>query len=61
MIVTSMRPLRFIGDSLDVLRELPEEVKDEVGFALERVQRGKMPEKRQAPEGYCTGRAGDCF
>jgi phage-related protein len=27
-----------------VLRELPEEVKKEIGFALERVQRGKMPE-----------------
>jgi phage-related protein len=39
-----MRPLRFVGDSLEVLRELPEGVKDEIGFALERVQRGKMPE-----------------
>jgi phage-related protein len=56
-----MRPLRFIGDSLDVLRELPEEVKDEVGFALERVPEGQDAGKRQAPEGYCTGRAGDCF
>jgi phage-related protein len=44
MTATSMRPLRFMGDSLKVLRELPEEVKDEIGFALERVQRGKMPE-----------------
>jgi phage-related protein len=28
MTAISMRPLRFVGDSLQVLRELPEEVKD---------------------------------
>jgi hypothetical protein len=56
-----MRPLRFVGDSLEVLRELPEEVKDEIGFALERVQRGKMPENAKPLRRYCTRRAGDCF
>jgi len=50
-----MRPLRFTGDSLEVLRELPEEVKDEIRFALERVQRGKTPEKREATEGIAPG------
>src|SRR6266404_2413852 len=43
MIATSMRPVRFMGDSREVLRELPDEVKSEIGFALERVQQGKMP------------------
>jgi phage-related protein len=33
MTATSMKPLRFMGDSLKVLRELSEEVKDEIGFA----------------------------
>ena len=46
-----MRPLRFIGDSLDVLRQLPEEVKDEIGFALERIQRGKTPENAKPLKG----------
>ena len=46
-----MRPLRFVGDSLDVLRDLPEEVKGEIGFALERVQRGKMPENAKPLKG----------
>jgi len=32
-----------MGDSLEVLRKLPDEVKSEIGFALERVQQGKMP------------------
>jgi phage-related protein len=50
-----MRPLRFIGDSLKVLRELPEEVKDEIGFALERVQRGKMPENAKPLKGIAPG------
>ena len=49
------RPLRFVGDSLEVLRELPEEVKDEIGFALERVQRGKMPENAKPLKGIVPG------
>jgi len=50
-----MKPLRFVGDSLDVLRELPEEVKNEVGFALERVQRGKTPENAKPLKGIAPG------
>jgi phage-related protein len=55
MIAPSMKPLRFVGDSLEVLRELPEEVKDEIGFALERVQRGKMPENAKPLKGIAPG------
>src|SRR5260370_11812980 len=55
MKATSMRPLRFTGDSLEVLRELPEEVKDEIGFALERVQRGRMPENAKPLKGIAPG------
>jgi phage-related protein len=50
-----MRPLRFVGDSLEVLRELPEDVKDEIGFALERVQRGKMPDNAKPLKGIAPG------
>lgn len=55
MTLSAMRPLRFIGDSLDVLRDLPEEVKNEIGFALERVQRGKMPENANPLKGIAPG------
>jgi phage-related protein len=55
MIIPSMRPLRFVGDSLEVLRDLPEEVKNEIGFALERVQRGKMPENAKPLKGISPG------
>src|SRR5580700_5132774 len=55
MKAVSMRPLRFTGDSLEVLRELPEEVKDEIGFALERVQRGKTPENAKPLKGIAPG------
>jgi|HubBroStandDraft_3_1064219.scaffolds.fasta_scaffold525662_2 phage-related protein len=49
------RPLRFVGDSLEVLRELREAVKNEIGFALERVQRGKMPENAKPLTGIAPG------
>jgi phage-related protein len=55
MTATSMRPLRLEGDSLEVLRELSEEVKNEIGFALERVQRGKMPENAKPLKGIAPG------
>ena len=39
-----MRPIRFLGDSLKCLREFPEEARQEVGFQLDKVQRGKQPD-----------------
>ncbi len=50
-----MRLLRLVGDSLEVLRGLAEAVKDEIGFALERVQRGKMPENAKPLKGIAPG------
>jgi phage-related protein len=44
-----------MGDSLAVLRDLPEEVKGEVGFALERVQRGSTPENAKPLKGIAPG------
>jgi phage-related protein len=60
MTATSMRPVRFMGDSREVLRELPDEVKSEIGFALERVQQWQDAGECETPEEYCAGRAGDC-
>ena len=44
-----------MGNSREVLRELPEEVQDEIGFALERVQRGTMPENAKPLKGIAPG------
>ena|SRR5207253_7277410 len=55
MIAASMRPVRFMGDSREVLRELPDEVKSEIGFALERVQQGKMPVNAKPLKGIAPG------
>ena len=50
-----MRPVRFMGDSRAVLRQLPDEVKSEIGFALERVQQGKMPVNAKPLKGIAPG------
>lgn len=39
----SLKPLRFIASARDDLRAMPPDVKDQAGFALERVQAGKAP------------------
>ncbi len=38
-----MKPLRFLGDSLKRLREFPESARQDMGFQLDKVQRGEMP------------------
>jgi phage-related protein len=42
------KTLFWVGSSLKDLRDLPEEVKDEVGFALYQVQRGITPQSAKA-------------
>jgi len=39
-----MKPITFLGDSLEVLRAFPHEARRECGLQLDRVQRGLMPE-----------------
>jgi phage-related protein len=39
-----MKPVRFLGDSLDCLREFPTEARQAAGFQLDRVQRGRQPD-----------------
>jgi phage-related protein len=48
----SDKPLFRVGSSLKDLRDLPEEVKDEVGFALYQVQRGLTPRSAKALKGF---------
>ncbi len=38
-----MKPLRFLGDSLKSLREFPEAARQDAGYQLDSVQRGKQP------------------
>lgn len=39
-----MKPVRFLGDSLKCLREFPEDARQDVGYQLDKVQRGKQPD-----------------
>jgi len=38
-----MKPIRFVGDSLKCLREFPQEARHDVGYQLDKVQRGEQP------------------
>jgi phage-related protein len=46
------KPLFWVGSSLKDVREFPEEVKDEVGFALYQVQRGLTPRSAKPLRGF---------
>lgn len=39
-----MKPVHFLGDSLQQLREFPEDVRRDAGYQLELVQRGEQPD-----------------
>jgi phage-related protein len=38
-----MKDLRFLGDSLKCLREFPADARQDAGYQLDQVQRGKQP------------------
>ncbi len=46
------KQLDWIGDSLERLREFPEDVKDDIGFALREVQQGKKPASAKPLKGF---------
>jgi phage-related protein len=46
------KPLFWIGSSLEDLRGFPEEVKDEVGFALYQAQTGLKPRSAKPLKGF---------
>jgi phage-related protein len=39
-----MKPVSFVGDSLDAIRSFPDGARREAGFQIERVQRGLDPD-----------------
>ncbi|SPF35996.1 hypothetical protein SBA4_1790003 [Candidatus Sulfopaludibacter sp. SbA4] len=39
-----MRPVRFLGDSLQCLRDFPKDVRHDAGYQLDKVQRGGQPD-----------------
>src|SRR5271169_6558339 len=39
-----MKPVAFLGDSLDAIRSFPDEARREAGFQIDRVQRGLDPD-----------------
>jgi phage-related protein len=39
----SLKPIRFLGDSLKRLREFPKEARQDAGYQLDQVQRGGQP------------------
>lgn len=38
-----VKPLRFLGNSLECLRQFPEDARHNAGYQLEQVQHGKQP------------------
>jgi phage-related protein len=40
----SMKPVCFLGDSLERLREFREDARHDAGYQLEKVQRGEQPD-----------------
>lgn len=39
----TLKPIQFLGDSLKRLREFPKEARQDAGYQLDQVQRGKQP------------------
>jgi phage-related protein len=50
-----MKPVVFLGDSLDRLREFPERPRRDAGFQLDRVQRGNEPDDWKPMTGIGPG------
>jgi phage-related protein len=39
-----MKPVRFLGDSVERLRDFPVDARQDAGYQLDKVQRGLMPD-----------------
>jgi phage-related protein len=39
-----IKPVEFLGDSLDALRLFPDDARQDAGFQLDKVQRGEYPD-----------------
>jgi len=47
-----MKELRFVGSSRENIRAFPEEVKDDIGYALYEVQKGEKPHCAKPLKGF---------
>jgi phage-related protein len=50
-----MKPISFLGDSLECLREFPEEARQDAGYQLDIVQRGGQPDDFKPMRGVGKG------
>ena len=50
-----MRPVRFLGDSLKSLRDFPEDARHDMGYQLDKVQRGEQPDDFKPMPGVGRG------
>jgi len=48
----ALKPLDFIGSSREDVREFPDEVKQDIGYALFEAQRGQKPEAAKPLKGF---------
>ena len=51
----NMKPVEFLGDSLDALRAFPESAKREAGFQIHKVQHGDDPDDWKPMVGIGSG------
>jgi predicted XRE-type DNA-binding protein len=50
-----MKPVTFLGDSLDAIRGFPQGARREVGFQIDRIQRGLAPDSWKPMKAVGTG------
>jgi len=50
-----MRPVEFLGDSLDRLRLFPDSARRDAGYQIDRVQRGLAPDDWKPMKGIGSG------
>jgi phage-related protein len=50
--IRKVKPLNFVGSSRENLREFPDEVKEDIGYALFEVQRGGKPVSAKPLKGF---------
>jgi phage-related protein len=53
--IEAMKPVEFLGDSLERLRAFPDRVRREAGYQLDRVQRGLEPDDWKPMSGVGPG------
>jgi phage-related protein len=54
-----MKPLRFLGDALRCLREFPAAARQDAGYQLDKVQRGRQPDDFKPMPSVGKGVGGD--